>query len=550
MMGLKRVVPLGDHLKEWKRRAPKRTVFVIAAVITLTVVLTAPVPVAGLATFLFLSAGTAWISRQVTVIRRERRQEQHKVDEARARQEACSKSELLLENLEHRLWKGSWRTALDGLREFAITPGHPAAQRARALEDMASWYESVGEGEQALQLRRSALLTDDGAPTLERVRSVMGDPEATRHFDVLMISHFGLPGGTTGSNAQEIEAQARAGLRTGLLHHPIHEWGRAKPLSPKIMELVDGDRVQLVHWSDRITCDLLLIRHPKICDHLVDDLPDITAGHIALIINQPPCRYYGSDGAGEKIWDVNRVHEGLLERFGAHSWYPIGPAVRDALTSHHGAELPAMPLAPADWVNIIDVEEWRRAGPRAPDGTVRIGRHSRDHVSKWPETRELLEAAYPRGNGHEFRVLGGAESPERLLGGLPDTWRVYRFDSVPVRQFLHELDVYVYFTATDYLEAFGRSPLEAMAVGLPTIMPSQFKTLFGDAGIYTEPSGVRAELDLLMTDPDRCARQVERAWEVVRDRFSYDAHLRRLAEVGVRNTQLQDRSSVPGEESS
>lgn len=209
-----------------------------------------------------------------------------------------------------------------------------------------------------------------------------------------------------------------------------------------------------------------------------------------------------------------------------------------------------MPLAPADWVNIIDVEEWRRAGPRTPDGTVRIGRHSRDHVSKWPETRELLEAAYPRGNGHEFRVLGGAESPERLLGGLPDTWQVYRFDSVPVRQFLHELDVYVYFTATDYLEAFGRSPLEAMAVGLPTIMPSQFKTLFGDAGIYTEPSGVRAELDLLMTDPDRCARQIERAWEVVRDRFSYDAHLRRLAEVGVRNTQLQDRSSVPGEESS
>src|SRR5699024_7782947 len=116
--------------------------------------------------------------------------------------------QIMLENLEHRLWKGSWRTALDGLGELAITPGNPAAQRARALEDMASWYESVGEGEQALQLRRSALLTDDGAPTPERVRSVMGDPETTRHFDVLMISHFGLPGGTTGSNAQEIEAQA------------------------------------------------------------------------------------------------------------------------------------------------------------------------------------------------------------------------------------------------------------------------------------------------------------------------------------------------------
>src|SRR5690625_2847423 len=198
-----------------------------------------------------------------------------------------------------------------------------------------------------------------------------------------------------------------------------------------------------LHDALPISCDLLLIPHPKVCDHPVDDLPDITAGHTALIINQPPCRYYGADGAGEEIWNVNRVHEGLLERFGAHSWYPIGPAVRDALMGHHGAELPGMPLAPVDWVNIIDVREWRRAERRGFDGTVRIGRHSRDHVSKWPETRELLEAAYPRAPGHEFRVLGGADSPERLLDGLPDTWWVQGFDSAPVREFLHELDVYV-----------------------------------------------------------------------------------------------------------
>ena len=549
MMGLKRAAPPGDRLKEWKRRAPKKTVFAVVSVVTLTVVLAAPLPVAGLAAFLLLVAGVAWVARQVAVIRRERGRERQKEDEARADREARSESELLLEELEHRLWKGHWRTALDGLKEFSVDPGNPAAQRARALEGMASWHENAGDEEQALQLRRSALLTDDGAPTLERVRSVMGHSGGPRHFDVLMISHFGLPGGTTGSNAQEIEAQARAGLRTGLLHHPIHDWGRAKPLSSKIMELVDGDRVQFVHWSDRITCDLLLIRHPKVCDHPVDDLPDITAGHTALIINQPPCRYYGADGAGEKIWDVNRVYEALMERFGAHSWYPIGPAVRDALVAHHSAELPGMPLASTDWVNIIDVEEWRREGRRTPDGKVRIGRHSRDHVSKWPETRELLEAAYPRGAGHEFRVLGGAGSPERLLGGLPDSWRVHRFDSVPVREFLHELDVYVYFTATDYVEAFGRSPLEAMAVGLPTILPSQFKTLFGDAGIYTEPSGVRAELDLLVTDQERYARQVDRAREVVRDRFSYDAHLRRLAAVGVRVPARQGEPSVLGEES-
>lgn len=498
------------------------------------VVLVAPPPVAMVTAFLFPAAGIWLLGAELAALRRERRvrerDRRRRAEERRRQQE----SENRLRELEHRLWKGDSGAAGEGLREYALDGDHGTERRARALEDLGAWYEHTGRSDRAQQMRRSALLTDLSPPSSERVRSVLGDRGETLHFDVLMVSHFGLPGGTTGSNAQEIEAQTRAGLRTGLLHHPIATWNRGRPISPKIMRLVDGDRVRLVHWSDRVTCDLLVIRHPKVCDLIADDLPEVEAAHTALIINQPPCRYYGADGAGEEIWDTVRVHRNLTERFGPHTWYPIGPAVRDALVEHHLDELPDMPLAPWDWVNVIDMDEWERPEPRPFDGTVRVGRHSRDHVSKWPETRDLLEAAYPPGAGYEYRVLGGADSPQRLLGGLPDNWTVHPFDSVPARDFLHELDVYVYFTSTDYVEAFGRSPLEAMAVGLPTVLPRQFKPLFGDAGVYTEPSGVGAEIDLLMTDREHHARRVERARQVVRDRFSYDAHLRRLGDVGVR----------------
>ena len=525
------------------RKVPKKVLVPAVAALAAVVIVAAPAPVALVTAFLLPAAGLGLLGAELAALRRERRarfrERRHQAEAKRRERSSELVSAERLSELEHRLWRGDSRTAEAGLREYSVDPAHSPERRSRALEDLAARYEYTGDLAHAQQMRRSALLTDVSAPSAARVNSVMGSRGRTVHFDVLMVSHFALPGGTTGSNAQEIEAQSRAGLRTGLLHHPIADWTRSKPISPKIMRLVDGDRVRFVHWSDRITCDLLLIRHPKVSNRIADDLPDVEAAHTALVINQPPYRYYGQGGAGEEIWQLERVHSNILNRFGEHTWYPIGPAVRDALVGHHLDEMPEMPLSSWDWVNIIDMDQWVRPEPRPFDTTVRIGRHSRDHVSKWPETRELLEAAYPPVEGYEYRVLGGAESPERLLGGLPPSWTVHPFDTVPARDFLHELDLYVYFTSTDYVEAFGRSPLEAMAVGLPTVLPQQFKPLCGDAGIYTEPAGVQAEIDLLMTDRERHVRQVERARQVVRDRFSYDAHLRRLGDVGVRAARPQ-----------
>ncbi|MBE2998157.1 hypothetical protein IDM40_05470 [Nocardiopsis sp. HNM0947] len=519
------------------------------------VVLFADLRLALAAGFAMVACGLFWVGRSVVRLRsrvdqevdradeRAERQEQHQKRErkarergerGRARDREADAERAELERLRLLLWNGFSASGIEQMRAFCSAPDRSKEARFEGLASIAERHASAGREDLARSFRRSALMADPEAVTAERVRGVMAPEGRSVHVDVLMVSDFGLPGGTTGSNIQEVRAQSTAGLRTGLLSTPFRPSKVGRPVNPKVLEVVDGDRVQFVHWSDRITCDLLLVRHPKVCENLLEDLPEIRAGRTVLVVNQPPCERYGVDGPSPATWDPGRVRAVLDGWVGEHTWYPIGPAVRSALLEHHGAELDGVELAEDDWVNIIDLAAWRRPRRREHDGTARVGRHTRDEPVKWPELPGLLEAAYPSGQGREIHVLGGADSAAGVLGGVPDTWRVQGFDSVSPREFLHGLDVYSYFTASDYVEAFGRSPLEAMAAGVPTIMPPRFKPLFGDAGVYSDPFGVREEISLLMTDHDRYERQVRRAWEVLEARFSHEAHLRRIAELGVR----------------
>ena len=272
-----------------------------------------------------------------------------------------------------------------------------------------------------------------------------------RHFDVILISDFRFPGGTSSSNAEEIKAQKLHGLRTGLVQMNIYELNPYSSKNSKITDLIDGNQVELLVYGEKAYCDLLIIRHPWVLEDWHDNIADIKASNLRVIVNQPPLRSYSAKC--DRVYNIHRCAQHLEKHFGERGlWHPIGPLIREALEAHHADECSAITLSDIDWVNIIDVDEWIRPArpPRGPQ--IRIGRHARDDRLKWPSTKQELLLVYPEFNKYNVRIMGGAVGAAHLLGRVPESWTVLQFNEVHPRQYLAELDVFVYFTNEEWVE--------------------------------------------------------------------------------------------------
>jgi tetratricopeptide (TPR) repeat protein len=365
------------------------------------------------------------------------------------------------------------------------------------------------------------------------------DRRGARHLDVVIASEFRMLGGSVHSCIEELRAQRAAGLATGLVkmyRRDLPQPGRTDILGV-VREEVDGEAVSVLTYGERATCDLLILRYPPVLQHAQRYLPALDPRRIKVIVNQPPMSDYGPEGRVR--YDLARAEANLRAAFGRPGeWHPIGPLVREALHERHGDELGAIDLRPDDWINVLDVDEWDRGlggGPR-PDrsGPMRIGRHARDNAVKWPATREAVLEVYPAEGDVEVHVLGGQRTPGRLLRRIPPNWRVEPFGARPPQEFLAGLDVFVYYTHPDWVESFGRAIAEAMAAGVPCVLPPAYEAAFGDAATYAEPSGALAAARRLHGDPAAYRAQALRAQARMRAMCGYAHHIERLRAAGVR----------------
>lgn len=402
-------------------------------------------------------------------------------------------------------------------------PAPPRAERERALAELAGRAVRAADGAE-LQLASEPL--PDAPDDWRRIVGVVrpdDDPAATApgvEFDVILMSDFRFPGGTSQSNAAEITAQARAGLTTGLIQTPSPVLKRDRPFHAAIQRLIDDGSAQLLPAGATARCRLLVIRHPSVLERELDALPRVRADHVVVIVNQAPV----DEASGRVIYDMERCQDRARQRYGSPgTWFPIGPLVRKAVERLPGAEH----LAPTDWENVIDVDDW--AAPRTgfvADVPV-IGRHARDTPDKWPPDRDTILAAYPD-RGVKVRILGGAAPVADVLGAFPANWEVLPFGAQGPREFLQTIDFLVYFHHPSLVEAFGRTILEALAAGVPAIVPHHFAALFEDVPLYAEPAEVADLIAALYRDRAAYEQRARAGVELVRRRFSYAAHVDRV----------------------
>ncbi|MGH8827108.1 MAG: glycosyltransferase, partial [Jiangellaceae bacterium] len=228
---------------------------------------------------------------------------------------------------------------------------------------------------------------------------------------------------------------------------------------------------------------------------------------------------------GHEHYRPEAVHVIAEQRFGHEPiWAPIGPLVRQAIADR----VPPGAMLESDWVNIIDVDEWAVDRDTWRSDRPVVGRHSRSSPQKWPRDAQTLRSVYPVDGSWTVRVLGGADPARAVLGDLPPSWDVLPFGAVTPSEFLAGLDFFIYFHDPRWVEAFGRTILEAIASGVPAILPPHFRVLFGDAAMYAEPADVRGLVDGLHTDRAAYDAHVTLAARRVRERFGYEAHAERV----------------------
>lgn len=328
-----------------------------------------------------------------------------------------------------------------------------------------------------------------------------------RHFDLILGADPRWSDDVPGSCAAEISVARASGLRVGLAILYRYALEEEEPYRARIRDElrreIDGEAVQMIAYGEEVSCDLLVLRDPRILQDRQRYVPRISAGAIRVIADRPAI-----DADGLRVWDPATCLDTLRHHFGASAiWHPTTPAVRSALVDGaHGVE-----IAPEDWPETIDPAAWARSRLRGPEDSLRIGRYSGDIPAAWSGSATDLRAAYPGRAGIEVHVMGGARTPSMRLGGLPENWVVHPPGAMPETSFLQGIDAFVWLPRGTGAESPIRPPLEAMAAGVPVIAPPVCRSIFGDGAVYAAPGEMPDLAAALHADPIRWADCVARA---------------------------------------
>nr|WP_298096021.1 glycosyltransferase [uncultured Shinella sp.] len=343
-------------------------------------------------------------------------------------------------------------------------------------------------------------------------------------FDILFVADARFEGGTSTAVAVEMRAAARAGMRCGLMTVKGPLLGLPFPMHPDIRSLLEDGVVERVDPSVPMRAGIVLIHHPTIMANRPSTPLRIETRALIMVLHHPMF-----DREGTRQYDLTAISRNCQDSFGlAPAFAPVSGVVRYSLPR---TLPPQSSLLDQDWMNLIDLDDWPMRDARPIGTPIVIGRHSRPDRLKWPSKQEALWAYPANGERYHIRVLGADDYLEDMYGALPGNWELIPFAWTGIAEFLASLDFYVYYHDNKWSEAFGRTILEALAVGLVVILPPHFETIFGTAAIYAMPAHVEKVIDRFVNDPAAYAAQRTRARAFAVDMCSAEIYSGRIDRV-------------------
>jgi glycosyltransferase involved in cell wall biosynthesis len=388
------------------------------------------------------------------------------------------------------------------------------------------WYQQSSREWHSRTLSRGGSVRVEAFPSGPRPFSAPKNMIGSKHsqerveVDVLYVTDFRFPGGNSSLAAAELDLLLQEGYRVGLMQLTSPVNAAQATVLPRFLELAQNPLVSVVSTLDPVHARLTLVRHPSVLQYPEPVRSSIDTDELVVIVNHAP---YSRDGLGS-LYDLSQVAQMARTIFGrAASFAPESNLIRQSMA---GAVLPSSVLS-LTWPGIVSMPEVPPTEVPAPRRI--IGRHSRDHVAKWPEDPNTMLASYPDSRKYEVRILGGAEKARAILGELPNNWTVHSFGTMEPADFLRDIPFWVYQHHTSLTESFGMAAAEAVAAGCVVILPPYMEASFGEGAVYAEPSAVLGVIESFIADPDAYYAQRARAISFATERFSAQAFLTRVA---------------------
>lgn len=349
-----------------------------------------------------------------------------------------------------------------------------------------------------------------------------GDPDA--HYDVVLVGDWRSDGGPQRSMIEEIHAMRAAGLRVAIAHMEALRFMRHNdpPLCAPVRRLIQQRVVDVLVLDDRISADLVIVRYPPVLQFPPAEPSSWDVASLWIVANQAPSE---RDGRDLRYLVEDCTREALRIFHVVPVWVPQGPSVRDSLE----ATLAPVTLTSFDTPGLIDVSAWHASHRPWEHDVPRVGRYSRDTPMKFPASGRELLVAYDAPDVSVVMMGATVTVPELLdAHEVPSNWTLVEQNEVPVKDFLRQIDFFVYFDHPESYEAFGRSVLEALASGCLVVLPHHFAKVFGDAAVYASPAEAMDVVRAYHRDRTLFEQQAERAAAHVEQHFSRASFVRRL----------------------
>ena len=334
------------------------------------------------------------------------------------------------------------------------------------------------------------------------------------HYDVLHVSDFAQPGGNAVSNAYMMEAGHGLGLKQAWFQWPSID-AVTRAVDPQVRERVHAAMADCIVAGENLDCKVVVVSQPVILGNVPDPLPTIKAGACILIADQVPF--------GDKQRNAYDFNQAIRV---AHSVFGVEPIVAPVLPSirrniRNGTN--RVRLTKRNWLLPLDVTAWKRDIIRW-DGN-RLPVLGGVHYLEGGLRKRRARRAYCADRACEVQIFGKRKAD---ADDFPSNWSFIDAGETLIRDFLVALDFCICYPPKKTSGSFDPAPIEAMAVGVPVILPPRFREVYGDAAVYAEPKDVFDTISELWRSKAKYEKQVSRGFRFVERNCSYEDFAERL----------------------